>query len=75
MGRAAKDRRQRLEEERAVENALIAQACETSSAIRSRLAAVADDLRKAALSAGTASENLLQLAKKFEQHARAGDFQ
>jgi hypothetical protein len=68
---AVEDRRQKVEEERAVENALILQASETSSAIRRRLADVADELRRTALSTG--SENLLQLAIKFEKHARAGD--
>ena len=75
MGRSARNRKQRLEEQRAVEAALIAQASEASLAIRRRLAAVADELRNAAISAGSGSENLLQLANKFEQHARAGDYQ
>ncbi len=68
---AVEDRRRKVEEERAVENALILQASETSCAIRRRLADVADELRRTAISTG--SDNLLQLALKFEKHARAGD--
>jgi hypothetical protein len=75
MRKTADDRRERFEQENAAELALMTLANDTNSTIRQRLEAVASDLRLAAASAGTAGENLLQLAKKFEHHARAGELQ
>lgn len=75
MRRAANDHRQQLDDEQLVEAALIFQASDATSAIRKRLAAVADELRCAAAEAGASSENLIQLANKFEQHARSGEMQ
>lgn len=67
------DRHYRLDMERTAAAALVHQACDTSSVIRLRLAVVAHDLRKAALQAGEGGAHLLEIAKKFEKHARAGD--
>jgi hypothetical protein len=75
MSRAANDRKERFEQENAAEFALMTLANHTNAAIRQRLEAVASDLRLAASCAGEGGENLLQLAKRFEQHARAGDLQ
>ncbi len=74
MNKMVQNQRQEIEEEHARGLALVAHANETNSAIRRRLAAVANDLRVAARSADN-GENLLQLAQKFEQHARAGETQ
>jgi hypothetical protein len=75
MGRADDDRNERFERGSAAEFAWMTLANRTNVAIRQRLEAVAGELRLAALSAGAGGENLLQLAEKFEQHARAGDLQ
>lgn len=75
MSSVGDDHKQRFEQENAAESALMTLANQTNAAIRQRLEAVANDLRLAAMSAGAGGENLLQLAKRFEQHARAGDLQ
>lgn len=75
MSRIGDSRKQRFEQEHAADLALMTLADYTNSTIRQRLEAVASDLRLAATSAGTSGENLLQLAEKFEQHARAGELQ
>lgn len=66
------DRYQRLTMERTAAAALIHQASDTSALIRSRLAIMAHDLRKAALQAGTGGTHLFEVAKKIEKHARDG---
>ncbi len=63
----------RHDHERAVRHALVARASEKSNVIRQRLAAVAEELREAAATAGTGSDNLLQLANKFEQNSKPGE--
>lgn len=75
MSSAADDHKQRFDQENAAEHALMTLANHTNAAIRQRLEAVANDLRLAAMSSGAGGENLLQLAKRFEQHAKAGDLQ
>ena len=67
------DFRRRYDEELVFEHALIERASEKSDIIRKRLAAVAEELRMAAATASTGSEGLLNLARKFEQHAKPGD--
>ncbi len=75
MSRIGGNRRERFEQENAAELALMTLANDTNSVIRQRLEAVANDLRLAAASAGSAGENLLQLAERFEHHARTGELQ
>lgn len=67
------DRHHRLDMERTAAAALLLQANDTSSFIRMRLAIVAHDLRKAALQSGASGKHLLEIAKRFEQHAKAGE--
>jgi len=67
------DRYMRLNMEQTAAAALVHQASDTSTLIRTRLAIVAHDLRKAALLAGPGGMSLLEIAKRFERHARAGD--
>lgn len=74
MKRAVEDLRRHYDSERTVASALIDDACERSVHIRQRLAAVAQDLRQAAATAGSGSEGLLRLASKFEQNSRPGDW-
>ena len=63
----------RKAEEQARNHALITDAQIKAEAIRQRLAAVAEDLRLAATQDGVRSENLLDLANRFEQQSRVGD--
>lgn len=69
----AEDFTRHHDEERAAGHALIARASEKSSVIRQRLAAVAEELRQAAATAGSGSEGLLKLASKFEENSKPGD--
>lgn len=69
----AEDFRRRHDTERALGLALIDRASQKSNIIRKRLAAVAEELRQAAATAGTGSEGLLRLATKFEQNSKPGD--
>jgi hypothetical protein len=69
----AEDFKRHYDEERALGHALIVRASEKSSVIRRRLAAVAEELRQAAATAGTGSDGLLKLASKFEQDSKPGD--
>jgi hypothetical protein len=73
MHPAVEDLRWRYDSEGAIARALVDDACERSGHIRRRLAAVAQDLRQAAATAGSGSEGLLKLASKFELHSRPGD--
>ncbi|GAA0527767.1 hypothetical protein FHS83_002223 [Rhizomicrobium palustre] len=68
-----KDFRERQAEEDRAAQALITDAQLKSQAIRKRLADVARDLRAAAEQAGTRSENLLNLASRFERQSQSGD--
>lgn len=70
MGTDIKERQ--LAECQAVQ-ALMTDAQLKSEAIRKRLADVARDLRAAAEGAGPGSENLLNLASRFERQSQAGD--
>lgn len=69
----AEDFRRRHDTERVLGLALIDRACEKSTLIRQRLAAVAEELRQAAATAGSGSEGLLKLARKFEENSKSGE--
>jgi hypothetical protein len=73
MTRSAVDQKLKLPKSRDAALVLMAPDSDISTIIRRRLADVADELRQVAGSAGSASENLLQIANRFEQHAKAGD--
>jgi hypothetical protein len=71
MGNTAID--QRHDMENALASALMNKATEHSRATRDRLAVVAGELRDAATAtAGSTSDNLKQLADRFEQHSKNG---
>jgi len=73
MKLAVEDPKWRYDTERAVAQYLVDYASMRSIHIRQRLAAVAEELRYAAATAGSASDGLLELASKFEQHSQPGD--
>ena len=65
--------KERQAAERVTSLSLMCEAQLKSEVIRSRLAAVANDLRAAAAESDVGSEHLLNLASRFERQSRAGD--
>jgi hypothetical protein len=63
----------RYEEEGAAAHNLVERASTRSDVIRKRLADVAVELRQIAATAGNGREDLLNLARKFEQGSLPGD--
>ncbi len=69
MSEATEHRSQRHETTHAARTASLIADSDPHRAVRLRIAAVADELRKAAETAEGAREGLLKLALRFEQHA------